>query len=295
MASPVRVLILGADGQVGSELKYAAWPSGWVIEAAGRSAIDLSDAPGAIARTRPSLVINAAGYTAVDKAEAEPELAFTVNRDQPAALADSCRAIDAVLVHFSTDYVFDGTKQGAYIETDPVAPISVYGASKAAGEAAIRASGARHLILRTSWVFGRTGRNFVRTMLALAETRAEISVVADQIGGPTSSAGLAAAVAAIAPRLLQEPDCLGTYHFAGHPAIDWASFAEAIFLAAAMRGRTHPAVRRIAAADYPTAARRPANSVLDMSRFTATFGLAPPDWRTALNVLLDEWLGSAAI
>lgn len=255
------------------------------LVALGRDRLDLRDPVAAeteLERLRPAGVINAAAFTAVDKAESEPEEAFLLNRDGPAALARVCARIGAPLVHVSTDYLFDGTKTGPYAEDDPPAPLGVYGASKAAGEEAVQASGARAAILRTSWVYSATGANFVRTMLRLAaEGRKEVGVVADQIGRPTYAPDLAAACLAA---LGHE----GIFHFAGAGEASWADFAEAIFAAAQARGLPHAAVRRISTADYPTPARRPANSVLSTAKIEAVLGLHPRPWREALELCMDR-------
>jgi dTDP-4-dehydrorhamnose reductase len=288
-----RVLLLGASGQLGTEILRARLPAGWTIVAAERGVFDLADPPRlreATITARPDAIINAAAYTAVDKAESEPTLAFLLNRDAPAALAEAAREIDAPIILVSTDYVFDGKKSAPYVETDPIGPTSVYGASKAEGETALMQHAPRAAVLRTSWVYSSHRANFVKTMLRLGETRDEVSVVADQLGRPTAAGDLAAACIAMTERLLaRDAAAQGTFHYSGAGDATWADFADAIFAGAADRGRNAVAVRRITTAEYPTAAKRPANSRLDTSKIEA-LGIAPRTWRDALNVCLDELL-----
>jgi dTDP-4-dehydrorhamnose reductase len=288
-----RVLLLGASGQLGTEILRTRLPAGWTIVAAERGVFDLADPPRlreATITARPDAIINAAAYTAVDKAESEPALAFLLNRDAPAALAEAAREIDAPIIHVSTDYVFDGKKAAPYVETDPIGPTSVYGASKAEGETALMQHAPRAAVLRTSWVYSSHRANFVKTMLRLGETRDEVSVVADQLGRPTAAGDLAAACIAMTERLLaRDAAAQGTFHYSGAGDATWADFADAIFAGAADRGRNAVAVRRITTAEYPTAAKRPANSRLDTSKIEA-LGIAPRTWRDALNVCLDELL-----
>ncbi len=237
-------------------------------------------------------MINAAAYTAVDKAESEPDAAMALNRDGPAALARACADLDIPLVHISTDYVFDGTKPAPYVETDPKAPISVYGRSKSEGEDQIAASGARSAVIRTAGVYSSHGTNFLRTMLRLAETRDEIGVVADQVGRPTWAKDLAEASLAVAVRALdRDPAALGVFHYAGAGDASWADFAEAIFTNARARGAKAARVRRITTAEFPTPTKRPANSRLDTSKIEHELGLVPRDWRDACTLCLDDLLG----
>jgi dTDP-4-dehydrorhamnose reductase len=292
------ILVFGAAGQVGRELVDQAWPGGLSARGLDRAAADVTDA-GAVARALdaagPALVVNAAAYTAVDKAEQDAARALAVNRDGPAILAAACAARDLPLIHLSTDYVFDGSKPGAYLEDDPVCPLGIYGVGKEAGEAAIRDRLARHVILRTAWVFGVHGHNFVKTMLRLGAERPELAIVADQQGCPTEAADIARAVARIAATLLGAPGPgqLGTFHFAGQPPTSWHGFAQAIFRRVASAGRKVPALRAIATADYPTPARRPANSVLDSGKLAHIYGIAPCDWQAALDRVLGVLLGAA--
>lgn len=304
----MKILLCGGNGQVGRELRRSLAPLGEVmastrdgrLEDGSRCELADFDQPqtlgSLIARIAPDIVVNAAAYTAVDRAQSEPEAAFRINADAPRAIAGACARHDALLVHYSTDYVFDGRAMRPYHEEDATAPLGVYGASKLAGEEAIRASGARHLILRTAWVYAAHGRNFLRTMLRLAGGRDPLRVVADQVGAPTSAALIADASAA----LLRRPcDRSGTWHLTAAGQTSWAGFAEAIVAGAHARGLVahRPRVVPIATADYPTAAARPAYSVLDCARLERDFGIALPLWRAGLDRVLDELLdgeGAAA-
>lgn len=276
------VLVVGAGGQVGRAL-VARGALGLA-----RADLDITD----LARVRAALaaqpfraVINAAAYTAVDRAESDAAAAYAINRDGPGNLAVATAELGIPLLHISTDYVFDGGTVGAYRETDPVGPTGVYGASKLAGEAAVRAAQPRHIILRTSWVYGPSVGNFVATMLRLAADRPALRVVADQTGGPTPAAAIADALLAVAARL--EGDVpWGTYHFSGAPAVTWHGFAETIVDHAAPALARIPAVTPIATADYPTPARRPANSVLDCTKIEQAFGIRQPDWRASLGAIV---------
>jgi dTDP-4-dehydrorhamnose reductase len=290
----MRIAVIGRSGQVAQSLRSLGRARGLYVISAGRPDVDLS-APETIVsfleRTNPDLVVNAAAYTAVDKAESEPDAAFRVNAAGAAHVAAACEKANVPLVHLSTDFVFDGNKRCPYLETDRVAPISVYGASKAAGEEAVRAACGRHVILRTSWVYAPVGTNFVRTMLRLGAERSELGVVADQRGTPTDAREIAGAILDIAPRLRTAPaDIWGTYHLTGSYETTWHKFAEEIFRQAALRGAKVPRLKAISTAEYPTPARRPAYSVLDNGKFIATFGLALPDWRASLAGCLDELL-----
>jgi dTDP-4-dehydrorhamnose reductase len=284
----VRVLIIGKTGQVARELARVEWPTQFSITQLGREQCDLSDIAsiGRIVEAHtPDVVINAAAYTAVDRAEAEPELAMLVNGRAPGELARACAKIGAALIHLSTDYVFDGTKRGAYFEDDPVNPLSVYGRTKEAGEAAIRAEHDKHIILRTSWVFSAHGENFVKTMLRLAAAQPELRVVTDQRGAPTAARDIAHALAAIAGAVAAGKAQWGTFHFTSAEPTTWHGFAEAIV---AGLGPARPKVTPIFTAERPTPARRPANSVLDCGRIRQAYGLAQPSWRAALVEVLAE-------
>jgi len=279
----MKLLVFGQTGQVARALARLA-PDAVFL---GRDQADLTD-PAACARAilaaRPDAVINAAAYTAVDKAETDEATAHLVNALAPEAMARACAEVGVPLVHISTDYVFDGAGDSAFLPTDPVAPLGAYGRTKAEGEARLRATGATHGILRTSWVFSPDGSNFVKTMLRLSETRDRLTVVGDQVGGPTPAAAIAQACLTIADRLREGPALSGSYHFSGAPDTSWAGFARAIF---ELSGRKVEVVD-IPTADYPTPARRPLNSRLDCTTTEATFGLARPDWRAGLRDALSD-------
>ena len=276
------LLIFGRTGQVARELQQLA-----PVFALGRDAADLAQ-PGACAAAiqahRPRAVINAAAYTAVDRAEAQEDLATAINGAAPAEMALACAALNIPLVHISTDYVFAGTGHRPWAPGDMAQPANSYGRSKWAGEEGIRASGCTHAILRTSWVFSAHGANFVKTMLRLSDTRDQISVVDDQIGGPTPARAIAAACLAIAEQLQEAPEKTGTYHFSGAPDASWCAFARAIFRQAARPTR----VQAISTSAYPTPAARPLNSRLECNTTTSVFGLARPDWHAGLKECLTQ-------
>lgn len=283
-------LVIGA-GQLGQELARTR-SAQLQVQIVGRETVDVTDAVAtrdAVNRIRPSIVLNATGYTAVDRAEMEPGAAFAVNRDGAAALAATCADLGIPLIHVSTDYVFDG-EAGPYTETSELAPRSVYGDSKLQGEALVRSRLEQHLILRTAWLFSAFGSNFVKTMLRLSATRREIQVVDDQFGCPTPATALAAAMMSLAARAVAgSAPGWGTYHFAGQPSTTWCRFAERIFSRAVVAGliAQAPQVIPISTQQYPTAARRPANSVLNCAGLSA-LGLVAPDWRAGLDDVLDE-------
>lgn len=291
----MRMLVFGHDGQVAHALRTMSRPD-LTVTALGRAGADITDADAvrrAVEAARPDVAVNTAAYTAVDRAETETEAAFAVNRDGAGHIAAACAATGVPLIHYSTDYVFDGAKDGPWREDDPIAPLGVYGASKAAGEAAVRAAGPRHVILRTAWVFGAHGNNFVRTMLRLGAERERLGIVADQRGCPTAAADLAAAAVAVARHVLATGEGWGTYHCCGAPPTTWHGFAEAIFEERRLAtGLAPPRLDAIATADYPTPARRPANSVLDTARFAARFGLPAPAWRDALGGVVRQLLAA---
>ncbi len=291
---PETILVTGAEGQVGLALRDLR--NGRAMYFCDRAALDITDAAAVMAlmdQLHPAVVINAAAYTAVDKAESEAEQAMAVNAAGPGHLARACARHGAALLHVSTDYVFDGSGTRPWREADPVAPLSVYGASKAAGEAAVRDALPRHIILRTAWVVSPYRSNFVKTMLRLAAERDELRVVDDQIGGPTIAADIAAALLALADRVVAAADlpveAYGTFHYAGQPHVSWFGFAQAILAASAAYGGRQPRLLPITTAEYPTPARRPANSRLDGTRLLQQHGIAAPDWRPALQQLLAEF------
>lgn len=294
----VQLLLTGGGGQVAWEIERRAAASGLTAKTLARTDLDIADNKAVqreIAAAAPKVVINAAAYTAVDKAETEKDRAFEVNRDGPAHLAAACAARNIPLVHISTDYVFDGDCKEAYIEDDTTAPLGVYGESKLAGEAAIRGFLDRHVIVRTAWVYGVHGHNFVKTMLRLGAERDVLRVVADQRGCPTFAGDLADALLAISRRLLGEPlpeEAYGTFHYVGGGAVTWHGFAERIFdLAAPVLGR-RPKVEAITTAEYPTPAKRPANSVLDCSKIARIHGIMQRPWEEALHDMLEQTLGN---
>lgn len=283
----MRVLVFGSGGQVGTEILRCAPPAGVMALAVGRAQCDLANPGAAAAQIRASgcdAVINAGAYTAVDRAEAEPALAEAVNAAAPGEMAQACAALGVPFVHFSTDYVFDGEARRPYRETDETAPLCVYGRTKLEGEKAVAAAGGAYAILRLSWVFSSHGANFVKTMLRLSGERDRLRVVADQTGKPTPASAAAAAALIVARGLAADRSLSGVYHFAGDRPTVWADFAREIF---DMAGRD-TIVEPIAAADYPTAARRPRYSVLDTGKFEETFGLAAPSWRDGLGAVLVE-------
>ena len=285
----MKILLAGSGGQLAQELQPILLSSGEVI-AVDRTRLDLSQ-PEIIrqimAEIQPDLVVNAAAYTAVDKAESEPELANAVNGIAPGIFAAECEKIGSNLIHISTDYVFDGSQGSPYLETDSTNPLGTYGKSKLMGEEAIRQAGNRHVIIRTAWVYGNSGKgNFVKTMLRLGKEREEIKVVADQIGSPTWTGDLAAAIAQIIPQI--KPENFGTYQYTNSGVCSWYDFAIAIFEEAEKLG-FHLKVQRvipITTAEYPTPAKRPAFSVLSSVKISALLGTHPPHWRQGLRQML---------
>jgi dTDP-4-dehydrorhamnose reductase len=290
------ILVLG-NGQLGQELTRMGASRQAPLVTLSRAQADITDRTAiteALQQQSPQLVVNAAAYTKVDLAETEAEAARSGNEVGPAIIAEACAAAGVPLLHISTDYVFDGRKLDAYVEGDPVAPTGVYGRSKAAGERAVRAVAAQHLILRTSWVYGEFGHNFLKTMLRLATTREELRVVADQRGCPTSTRDLADAILRIAPRLIECDEVWGTYHFAGSGVTTWHGFASRIVAAQAPITGAKPRVTAITSAEFPTPARRPANSELDCRLFARTFGFGGRPWTEetdAITVQLAAEIG----
>jgi dTDP-4-dehydrorhamnose reductase len=290
------ILVTGGSGQLASALAHAEG-----VLVVGRPAFDF-DRPDSIEASfraaSPGLVVNAAAYTAVDAAETDPEAAYRANAAGPGILGRLCAEADIPLIHVSTDYVFDGTKPAPYVETDQVAPQGVYGASKLAGEEALRLSGAKSIILRTAWVYAAIGKNFVRTMLTVGKTRDRLTVVADQHGCPTAAADLAEAVLAIVGRIDQtgwDPAYEGVFHAAGSGATTWHGLAVATFEEAARHGAKVPSVDPIATSDWPTPAKRPANSRLDCTRLTDVFGVRMPPWRESLTRTVDTIFATAPL
>jgi dTDP-4-dehydrorhamnose reductase len=294
----MKILLLGKDGQVGWELQRALAPLG-ELRACGRAEADLSDPEslrGLVRAFAPDIIVNAAAYTAVDKAESDETAAHTCNAVAPGVLAEEAAACGAWLVHYSTDYVFDGSKEGAWVETDLANPLSAYGRTKYEGEERIRASGALHLILRTSWVFAARGGNFAKTMLRLAKERETLSVVADQHGAPTGAELLADATALALHRISSlrgdARSLSGTYHLAASGNTTWHAYARHVLAQALAYGAVLKAgpdsVQPIAASAFPTPAVRPANSRMDCTKFCDSFGLELPDWRNHVNRLVAE-------
>jgi dTDP-4-dehydrorhamnose reductase len=291
----MKILLLGPNGQLGWELQRALAPLGELVVCGREQGGDLSNAD-TLATTvralRPDVIVNAAAHTAVDKAESEPELAHAINATAPGVLAVEAAALGATLLHYSTDYVFDGTGTHARDEDAPTGPLSVYGHSKLAGEQAVRASGCRHLILRTSWVYGARGGNFAKTMLRLAAEREQLNVINDQIGTPTGADLLADVSAHALRRLARQPELAGTYHVAAGGETSWHGYAQFVIALARAQGwplKVAPeAVRPIPTSAYPTPARRPLNSRLDTRRFQRAFQLGLPAWQTGVTRLLAE-------
>jgi dTDP-4-dehydrorhamnose reductase len=281
------ILITGGQGQVGIELAALSWPDDVQIHTPPRDALDLTSADSVrayFAGRSFAAVINPAAYTAVDKAESEIGAAFAVNALGPALLAEAVKAANTPIVHISTDYVFDGAKDGVYLEGDPINPLGIYGASKAAGEHAIRAAAARSVILRTAWVVSPHRANFIKTMLRLGADRPVLRVVDDQRGCPTAAADLAAAAAAIALRLIEDPAApTGTYHFVNGGDTTWCGLARHVFATSQSLGGPAPTVEAITTAEYPTPARRPQNSRLSTANLSTDFGIRPRPWQEAVD------------
>jgi len=288
------LLLFGAAGQVGRNLMAVAQQRGIDIRGVTRAQADIT-APdavaAAIAQARPRLVVNAAAYTAVDRAEREPDLAYAVNAIGAETVARAAAAARVPVLHLSTDYVFDGRKSGPYVETDPLAPLGVYGATKAEGEARLRAANADAIILRTAWVYGAYGSNFLKTMLRLASSEPRLRVVADQHGCPTATADIAEAILAVDAALGAGGAARGVFHFAGTGVTTWHGFAAAIIACQAERTGKRPPVDAIATADYPTAAQRPANSALDSGLFARTFGYRAQPWAARMREAIDALAG----
>ena len=289
----MRVLITGAHGQIGQELLHSA-PQSWQVHGLSSSELDITDAQQVMATVQalqPQLIINTAAYTAVDQAESNNQQAYAVNQYGAANLAKAAEVLDCPLLHLSTDYVFSGEHTHPYTEQDTTAPCNIYGSSKWLGEQAVREFCTKHIILRMSWVFGLYGTNFVKTMLRLAQERDALSIVSDQVGGPTSARSIAQLLWQIAEQYRSTGDCLwGTYHFSGAPACSWYDFAHEIFKQAAeLKLIQHsPALTPINSSDYPTPAKRPAYSVLDNSKIQQQLNICPSDWKSELQLMLHS-------
>ncbi len=286
----MRLAVTGKNGQVVSALQAQAGP-GLEIVALGRPELDLARPDTvfkALRDAKPDVVVSAAAYTAVDKAESEPDIAFAVNRDGAKAVARAANDIGVPVIHISTDYVFDGTKITAYVENDPTGPASVYGRSKLEGEQAVSEMTDNYAVLRTAWVYSEYGSNFVKTMLRLSESRDEINVVADQFGCPTSANDIAIAIVSIAKRLATDPSAhlRGVFHMSGTGETNWAGFAKQIFAFSAENGRKSIVVNDITTAQYPTPARRPANSRLDCCKLEEVYGIRLPEWQTSTRAVM---------
>ena len=295
----MRIAVTGREGQVARSLAESGPGRGHEIVLLGRPTLDLLDpmtiGP-AIRAARPDAVINAGAYTAVDRAESEPEIAEAVNGRGAGVVADVARDLGVPILQVSTDYVFDGTKSLPYVETDPTGPLGAYGRSKLLGERLVADTHPRHAILRTAWVYAPFGANFVRTMLRLGATRDEVGVVADQHGCPTSALDIAGTLLAIAERMAADPSdaaLAGIFHMTARGEAVWADVAAATFAASTKRGGPSARVKRIATADYPTPARRPANSRLDGGKLQRTYGLALPQWQVSLEAVVDRLLREA--
>ena len=294
MKTEPTILVTGVNGQVGFELLRSLQGLGRVV-ACDRAMLDLSDLDrvrGVVRELKPSIIVNPAAYTAVDKAETDVDAARRLNADVPRVFAEEAARIGAALIHYSTDYVFDGTKEGAYVETDATNPQNVYGLTKLEGEQAIAAVGCAHLILRTSWVYGRRGKNFLLTMLKLGSERPELRVVADQIGAPTWANTIATMTAHIVAQGVASGSAgwwqerSGVYHLTSADATSWHGFAQEIFVRAKLE--SPPRVLPISTSDYPTPAKRPANSRLSHEKLQAAFGIQPPRWDEALQLCLES-------
>ncbi|KQS52881.1 NAD(P)-dependent oxidoreductase [Brevundimonas sp. Leaf363] len=298
MAEPVHILVTGGAGQVGLALRRAAWPAEVVIHAPDHAELDITDpaaVAAAFARTPFKAVINAAAYTAVDKAETDREAAFAVNATAPGLLAAAAARSGAAMLQVSTDYVFDGSKSAPYVEDDAWGPLGVYGASKLAGEQAVLAAHPRAVILRTAWVLSPDRANFLKTMLRLAADRPALRVVEDQIGCPTSAADIAETLKTLTLRFLADPGApSGVYHFVNAGETSWAGLARHILTLSAARGGPTATVEGIPTTDYPTPARRPANSRLATDKIARDFAIHPRPWQDAVAEIVDQLLTERA-
>ncbi|OLQ76095.1 dTDP-4-dehydrorhamnose reductase [Photobacterium proteolyticum] len=286
----MRVLITGCNGQVGHCLVEQLAGHAELL-AVDRDQLDITDSVAVdttVNEFKPDIIINAAAHTAVDKAEEEAELSYAINRDGPKYIAQAAANVGAAILHISTDYVFAGNKDGLYVENDETEPQGIYGQSKLAGEKAVIEACSKHIILRTAWVFGQHGNNFVKTMLRLAKDRDTLGIVGDQVGGPTCADDIASALITIAKQVVSGKNAqYGVYHFSGMPHVSWFEFAQTIFEQAEEQEllSSKPRLNSIATADYPTPAKRPANSKLDTKKIEQAFNIQPSDWRSALTDL----------
>jgi len=289
----MKIAVTGTAGQVVTSLIERGAAAGHEVIAIGRPDLDLAD-PASVVRAleaaAPDVIVSAAAYTAVDKAETDSDLAHAVNGAGPGAVAQAAKALGVPLIHISTDYVFDGTLDRPYVESDPTGPTGVYGASKLAGERAVLDGHDNSAVLRVAWVYSPFGNNFVKTMLRLAGDRDELGVVGDQVGNPTSALAIADGIIQVATNMVADgsPELRGVFHMTAPGEASWADFAQAIFAASAARGGPSASVRPIATADYPTPAARPANSRLDCRLIARTHGVTLPDWRTSLDDVMDR-------
>jgi dTDP-4-dehydrorhamnose reductase len=285
------ILILGANGQVGTELQRSFATAGEVV-AWDRKGADLSkpeELRSVIRELGPSVILNAAAYTAVDRAESEPEIAMAINGHAPRVLAEEAAKLDALLVHYSTDYVFDGAKKSPWLESDKTNPLNTYGRTKLEGERAIQEIGGRYFIFRTSWVYGPHGHNFLRTMLRLGRERKQLKIVDDQLGAPTSSLSIASATRAVVDKAISTKPEFGVYHMTCGGETTWCRFAQEIFAQHQQQsGEKVPQVTPISSSEYPTPAVRPSNSILSNKKLQSNLGIALPDWQSALKEVMGR-------
>lgn len=296
--SPIRIAVTGKEGQVARSMLALGPEMGVEIIAVGRPELDLADPASVLAAleaARPDVIVSAAAYTAVDKAETEQELAFAVNGAGSGAVAEAAARLGVPVLHLSTDYVFDGSKPDRYVESDPTGPTSAYGASKLEGEARVAAATADHAIFRTAWVYSPYGANFLRTMLRLGETRDALSVVADQLGCPTSAEDIACAMILAARKMVADRDekYRGIFHLTGSGEASWADFAREIFRVAETHGRKPVVVTSITSDQYPSPVKRPANSRLSGEKLERVYGIVLPDWQASTARVVDALLGPA--
>jgi dTDP-4-dehydrorhamnose reductase len=291
MSRALRVLICGQHGQVSQALQHSLKDLGELI-VLGRDRLDLSQPESirtVVREIKPDVILNAAAHTAVDQAESEPELAFAINATSPGVLAEEAAALGIPFIHYSTDYVFDGSKDGAWVESDPPHPLGVYGSSKLAGEQAIEKAGGQYLILRTSWVYSLTGKNFLLTMQRLLQEREKLNIVADQIGAPTWAGTIAQSTRALIERWRDtKPGAWGVYHLTNSGETSWFGFAQAIGEQLKQAGKPCATLEPIPSSAYPTPATRPLNSRLDCSRLQREWGVSQPDWHDALLECLKQ-------